>query len=108
MTRRVLLLIKGLGRGGAEQILASAAPHLDHDRFDYHVAYLLPKKDALVKELEDASVRTHLVDGERGLRWLGALRRLVDDLRIDLVHTHSPVAAAAARIVLRRSGPRMV
>ena len=29
--KRVLLLIKGLGRGGAEQILASAAPHLDRD-----------------------------------------------------------------------------
>jgi glycosyltransferase involved in cell wall biosynthesis len=108
MKKRVLLLIKGLGRGGAEQILASAAPHLDHERFEYHVAYLLPKKDALVKELEDAGVRTHLLDGERGLRWVGGLRRLVDDLGIDLVHSHSPVAASAARVVLRRRGPRMV
>ncbi len=108
MTRSVLLLIKGLGRGGAEQILASAAPHLDHERFDYHVAYLLPRKDALVKDLEDAGVRTHLLNGERGFRWVGRLRGLVDDLHVDLVHAHSPVAASAARTVLSRKRQRMV
>ena len=108
MSKRVLLLIKGLGRGGAEQILASAAPHLDHARFEYHVAYLLPRKDALVKELEDAGVSTHCLHGQRGVRWVGGLRTLVGDLRVDLVHAHSPVAASAARVVLRGDRPRMV
>ena len=108
MKRHVLLLIKGLGRGGAEQILASAAPHLGYERFDYHVAYLLPQKDALVKDMEDAGVPTHCLHSERGIRWPARLRTLVADLRVDLVHAHSPVAASAARIVLRGHRPRMV
>ena len=108
MKERVLLLIKGLGRGGAEQILASAAPHLDRDRFEYHAAYLLPWKDALVKDLEDAGVQTHCLGGDRGVRWVGRLRELVDDLRTDLVHAHSPVAASAGRAVLRGRRPRIV
>ena len=56
MISRVLLLIKGLGRGGAEQILASSVPHLDRERFDYEVAYLLPWKDALAKEIGDQGI----------------------------------------------------
>lgn len=108
MTRRVLLLIKGLGRGGAEQILASAAPHLDRTRFDYEVAYLLPWKDALVKDLEDADVPAHCLDGSRGVAWVGRMRRLVSERRFDLVHAHSPVAASAARVALAAGGPPIV
>ena len=47
----VLIVIKGLGRGGAEQLLASSAPYLDRERFRYRFAYLLPWKDSLVAEL---------------------------------------------------------
>ena len=100
MKPRILLLIKGLGRGGAEQILASAAPHLDRTRFDYEVAYLLPWKDALVKDLADAGVPSRCLDGSRGVAWVSRLRRLVRDERFDLVHAHSPVAASAARAAL--------
>jgi glycosyltransferase involved in cell wall biosynthesis len=99
--RRVLLLIKGLGRGGAEQILASAAPHFDRDRFEYHAAYVLPWKGALVKDLEDAGVPTHCLGVDGKARWVARLRGLVRDLGTDLVHAHSPVPAAAARTVLR-------
>ena len=107
MPRRILILIKGLGRGGAEQILASAAPHLDRSRFDYEVAYLLPWKDALVKDLNDAGVPTRCLDGAEGVAWVGRLRRLVKDERFDLVHAHSPVAASAARVALI-GGPPIV
>ena len=108
MPKRILLLIKGLGRGGAEQILASAAPHLDRERFDYEVAYLLPWKDALVKDLEDAGVPTRCLDGSRGVAWVRRLRRMVADERFDLMHAHSPVAAAAARMALGSEGPPIV
>jgi hypothetical protein len=40
--RKVLIVIKGLGRGGAELLLLSAAPYLDRERFSYRFAYLLP------------------------------------------------------------------
>lgn len=110
MRRRVLVLIKGLGRGGAEQILASSAPHLERSTFDYRVAYLLPWKDALVKELEDAGVPTTCLRGARGPGWVGRLRDLVAQGSIDIVHAHSPVAAVGARLAFRSRSrrPRLV
>lgn len=100
MSRKVLLLIKGLGRGGAEQLLASAIPHLDRERFDYEVAYLLPHKDALVPEFEKAEIPVHCLRGARGIGWTGRLLRIVQDRQIELVHSHSPVPAAGARFRL--------
>lgn len=108
MKRRVLILIKGLGRGGAEQLLVSAAPYWDRERFEYEVAYLLPWKDAFVKDFEDLDVPVHCLDGtSRGLGWLRRFRRLVGDREIDLVHSHSPHAAVGARIGAPR-GIRLV
>jgi glycosyltransferase involved in cell wall biosynthesis len=98
----VLILIKGLGRGGAEQLLASGAPYLDRERFRYRFAYLLPWKDSLVAELEAGGLPVDCLDGARGLGWVGRLRDLVRREGVDLVHVHSPVAAAAARTALGR------
>jgi glycosyltransferase involved in cell wall biosynthesis len=107
--RKVLLLIKGLGRGGAEQLLLSAAPHFDRSRFRYEVAYLLPWKDSLVRELEGAGLRVRCLDGARGPGWISRLGGLVRDGGFDLVHAHSPVAAIGARIRLGGTGrPRLV
>ena len=46
--RRVLWCIKGLGSGGAEQLLVSSARGATPGLAAYRVAYLLPWKDALV------------------------------------------------------------
>ena len=97
--KRILLLIKGLGRGGAEQLLASAISYRDRDRFEYEVAYLLPWKDALVAELRKADIPVHCLDGARGAGWVRRLRRLIDQRAIDLIHSHSPTAAVAARVI---------
>jgi glycosyltransferase involved in cell wall biosynthesis len=109
MKERVLLLIKGLGRGGAEQLLVSAAPYLDRSRFEYEVAYLLPWKDALVGELQQTSLRVHCLEGARGAGWIRRLRSLVKEGGFRLVHAHSPYAAIGARLGLpRRGGPKLV
>ncbi|MGH2664057.1 MAG: glycosyltransferase [Actinomycetota bacterium] len=97
---RILLLIKGLGRGGAEQLLLSAASHLDRDRFEYEVAYLLPWKNALVGSLEKTGMPVHCLDGARGPGWLTRLRDLVRRRRIELVHSHSPLPAVGSRLAL--------
>ncbi|HEX6230667.1 MAG TPA: glycosyltransferase [Actinomycetota bacterium] len=102
MSARVLTLIKGLGRGGAEQLLASAVPYVDRTRFQFEVAYLLPWKDALVSELRDAGLRVTCLDGARGVAWIGRLRRLVRERRIDLLHNHSPYTAIGSRVGLGR------
>jgi glycosyltransferase involved in cell wall biosynthesis len=107
MSHKVLLLIKGLGRGGAEQLLASAIPHLDRERFDYEVAYLLPHKDALVPEFEKAEIPVHCLRGARGIGWTGRLLHLVQDRQIELVHSHSPVPATGARLRLGDRIPRV-
>ena len=48
----ILILIKGLGLGGAERLLVNALPYLSRDEFDYRVGYFLPWKDALVSEFD--------------------------------------------------------
>jgi glycosyltransferase involved in cell wall biosynthesis len=100
--RNVLILIKGLGRGGAELLLLSATPYLDRERFSYRFAYLLPWKDALVGDLTSAGFPVHCLDGAKGPGWVGRFRSLVGRERIDLVHAHSPVAAAGARLAAGR------
>ncbi len=99
--KRVLVMIKGLGRGGAEQLLVSAAPYVDRDRFHYEFAYLLPHKDALVGELQTEGFAVHCLNGQRWAGWVGRLRYLVRTHRIDLVHVHSPYVAIGARVALR-------
>jgi len=102
---RVLWLAKGLGRGGAEQLLVSSVPHVDPDRFDVEVAYLLPWKDALVPNLIARGVPVRCLNqrSEADLRWAIGLRRLVTERGYDVVHTHMPLPAVVARLLLRRS-----
>lgn len=100
----VVILIKGLGRGGAEQLLASAAPYLDRERFGYRVAYLLPWKDALVGQLEASGIPAHCLG--RGPGWVSRLRTLVRRSGAGVVHAHSPYPAVGARLSL--PGVRMV
>jgi glycosyltransferase involved in cell wall biosynthesis len=101
MVTKVLWLTKGLGLGGAEQLLALTAAKLDADRFDVDVAYLLPWKDALVPKLVEHGVRAICLGARRTVdpRWVLRLRALVRTERYQVIHTHSPVPAAAARLL---------
>ncbi len=106
---RVLWLIKGLGPGGAERLLVSAAKLADHSRFDIEVAYLLPWKTALVADLEGLGIPVTCLGATRRYdpRWVVKLRSLLRTRNFQVVHTHSPVAAVGARLVvstLARSG----
>ena len=96
----VLLLIKGLGPGGAERLLVSAASARDQDAFAYEAAYVLPWKDALVPELEADGVPVQCLEArdERDPRWVARLRRLLVDRRFDVLHVHSPYVAGLARL----------
>jgi glycosyltransferase involved in cell wall biosynthesis len=97
---RILVVIKGLGRGGAEQLLVSAARYLDRGRFGYEVAYLLPGKNDLVSELQGAQIPVHCLGGV-GPGWLARLRSLVRRRDFDLVHSHLPYTAIGARLALK-------
>ncbi|GAA1180479.1 glycosyltransferase [Kitasatospora gansuensis] len=96
---RVLWLTKGLGRGGAEQLLVNCARHADRERYEIEVAYVLPWKDALVPALEAAGVTVHCLGGAPGRLWPWRLARLLARRRYHLVHSHMPIPAAAARLL---------
>lgn len=95
----MLWLIKGLGPGGAEELLASSAQVADHDAFQYRAAYVRPDKDRLVPRLEANHVPTTLIGAGRlgGYLWPLRLRPLMAGA--DVVHAHSPLLAGAARLV---------
>ncbi len=100
---RLLSLIKGLGPGGAEQLLLSAARVRDRDAIDEEVAYLLPGEPTIAPALASLGLPLHDLRGPRpqDLGWLGRLRRLIEDQRYDVVHVHSPYVAGMARLVVR-------
>ena len=109
---RVLLLIKGLGPGGAERLVVDQARLRDRIRFDVRIAFLRVDKQHLVSEAEAAHVAcTRLARrGPRDLRWVLRLRALMHKGGVDVVHTHSPALAPVARLVARtmRRRPRLV
>jgi L-malate glycosyltransferase len=100
---RVLWLIKGLGPGGAERLLTLSARLRDRRRVQGHVAYLLPYKVALVPELQREGVAVTCLGARRWWdpRWLVRLRALLASEPFDVVHAHSPLVAAGARLVVR-------
>ena len=96
---KVLWLIKGLGPGGAEQLLLLSAKVADHNAFDYRVAYLRPDKTHLIPEFQALGLTpTRLGSRHTGrLGWLADLRTLLGE--VDVVHSHSPVLASVARLL---------
>jgi glycosyltransferase involved in cell wall biosynthesis len=107
---RVLMLTKGLGRGGTERLILGAARHLDRSQFELDVAYLLPWKDAFVADLVATGTTVHCLNGPRptSVGWVSRLRRLVRDRDIDIVHTHMPLPATLARLALPGRRPAFV
>jgi glycosyltransferase involved in cell wall biosynthesis len=111
---RVLLLIKGLGLGGAERLLVDVVATRDRERFDYEVAYVLSDQDALVPAMANTGVPVHALGGSvsADLRWTAALRRILVRGRFDVLHAHLPYTAALGRLVAltvpRRSRPVLV
>jgi glycosyltransferase involved in cell wall biosynthesis len=99
---RVLVLIKGLGMGGAEQLILESAKVWDRDQFEYEVAYVLPWKDQLVEQIQAAGIRVHCIGGAKGRMGPGTVRRfsaLTKRFDPHLVHAHLPTTGVLARLV---------
>ncbi len=101
---RVLVLIKGLGIGGAERLISEGSVHWDRGRFDYRVAYFLPWKDNLVGHLQSNGVVVDCIGSDKGLgpRAYGKLRSLISRWEPDIIHTHLPTAGIMARLATSR------
>jgi L-malate glycosyltransferase len=108
---RVLHLIKGLGRGGAERLLVDGLRHADRQRFDYAYGYFLPGKDQLAPELEarDARVERFAARGSAGvLLRVPEVRRFLKRWGADVIHCHLPVSGVAGRLAAGATGVPVV
>jgi glycosyltransferase involved in cell wall biosynthesis len=103
--RRVLVLIKSPGLGGAEQLLVHMVRHRNRERFDYEVAYILQSENSVVAQLEEAGVTVHWLGGTSGrdLGWTIRLRDLLRRRNFDIMHSHMPYAATLGRMVAAAS-----
>jgi glycosyltransferase involved in cell wall biosynthesis len=99
---RVLVLIKGLGLGGAERLVVDLMAHRDREHFDYEVASVLAGHDELAPALAEAGVAVHRLGARAStdLRWVARLRRLLHAGGYDVVHSHLPYAASFARLAV--------
>ena len=104
----ILVLIKGLGIGGAERLIADGAAFWNREAYDYRVAYVLPWKDQVVGDLETLDVPVRCIGTDKGLRpgVIRNLRALLEEWDVDIIHVHSPAVAALARLV--KGGRRLV
>lgn len=98
--KKVFILIKGLGLGGAEKLLELAIPHLNRDRFDYEVGYLLHWKNALVPPFRRAGIPVFCLNQRSpyDIRVLPQLARLLRQRQVDLLHLHLPYSAILGRM----------
>ena len=98
---KVLWLIKGLGLGGAERLLTSTAASINRDRYTVEVVYLLPHDAAFEPELSAYGIPTICLDARWNVEsaWPWRLAKMLRERRYDLVHTHSPLPASAARLL---------
>jgi glycosyltransferase involved in cell wall biosynthesis len=88
--KRILIVSSTLHIGGAERVIATLAPHLDRERFDVAVCYL-KETGTIGEELTRAGVEVIPIPGLRGRRdklTAFKLRKLIQQRRIDVVHTH--------------------
>jgi len=100
--RSALWVIKGLGPGGAERLLAGAAAKLATSDLALTCAYVVPVKRHLVPEMEAAGVRCQCVSRRaRDPWWPVRLARLVRRGGFDVVHVHSPLPGSVARVAAR-------
>jgi glycosyltransferase involved in cell wall biosynthesis len=106
---RVLWLIKGLGAGGAEQLLVQSARYRDPGLVEPAVAYLLPDKSTFAATLAQQGCHPVVCLQARSSwdpRWVFRLRRILRTGQFDLVHIHSPLVAVGARLAIRSLPPQ--
>lgn len=103
---RVLHVITGLGIGGAERLVVSAATGLPREAFESAVC-CLAERGALAAEVEQAGVPVWCVGSYPGLRHPLAfwrLWRIIARFRPEIVHTHLQSANLYGRLAARLAG----
>ncbi|WP_116106160.1 glycosyltransferase [Lewinella sp. IMCC34191] len=108
---KVLHIIKGLGRGGAETLLPETLRVHDREQFDFQYLYFLPHKDQVAKDLTAMGSHVDCVPATTFpgmLTCLPAVRRIVNQSEIDLIHCHLPLSGVIGRLVSKLTGVPVV
>lgn len=104
---KILILIKGLGLGGAERLIVDSLPYLNREQFGYEFAYMLPWKDFLVPNITKAGFPVHCLGMKKTWHFPVVQRRfqtLMQQRSFDLIHADLPVTGILARLMGRRFG----
>jgi L-malate glycosyltransferase len=99
---RLLLLIKGLGIGGAEQHVVQIASAMKLRGHDVKVSYLLPHKTELVRSLQAAGIPVSCWGGLFRPWWFSSIVQAWRELRgfkPEVVHVHLPIPALFVRFL---------
>jgi glycosyltransferase involved in cell wall biosynthesis len=108
---RIFHLVKSLGRGGAEVLLAESLRHSNRAQFVYGYGYFLPWKSAMVRDLTEQGAEVTCFEARNNLGILCAARRVAQHLRdwdADLLHCHLPIAGIVGRLASHITGIPMV
>lgn len=101
---KVLHLIKSLGRGGAEVLLAETLKLHDRERFEFHYIYFLPWKNQVVASLSEAGGTVTCMAASNNIGLIAKYSRVLNYIRankIDLIHCHLPWAGFLGRLLFR-------
>jgi glycosyltransferase involved in cell wall biosynthesis len=99
---KILQLVKSLGVGGAEMLLAETLKAHDRDRFEFHYIYFLPFKNQMVESLEQSGAKVTCFSANNNLGILtqtSKLKKYCLEHNIEIIHAHLPWAGIVARIV---------
>ncbi|WP_324719187.1 glycosyltransferase [Salinimicrobium sp. HB62] len=102
---KILHLIKALGRGGAEVLLPETLKLHDQNRFEFFYGYFLPFDDMEgVIEKEGGKVIHFKSDGNINMLLQGEkVINFCKKNKIDIIHSHLPLAGFVARYVYSRT-----
>lgn len=103
----VLHIIKSLGRGGAETLLAETLNEHDREEFNFHYIFFLPWKDQMVKQLIDGGGTVTCMDAKNNAQILLQARKIARYIRehqIHLIHCHLPISGVVGRLAGSMTG----
>jgi glycosyltransferase involved in cell wall biosynthesis len=105
--KRIVHLIDTLGSGGAERFLYTILKYLDRSRFEVEVMTVFSGAMHWKEPIEALGVKVTSLDCRRLREWpkgVRRLRRLLQNSRPNMIHTHLWTANVIGRIVGRLSG----
>lgn len=104
---KVLQVVKSLGVGGAEMLLAETIKAHDREQFEFHYIYFLPFKNQMKDSLEAIGAKVTCLPAKSNLgimAQLFALKKYCRHHNIDLIHAHLPWAGIVSRFVGKLTG----